>query len=83
MRINPIVVIAAAVLFTAAGLHAGGPAYPLKVGPTGRYLTDRNGVPFLIHGDTPGPSLRNCPSPTRSCISTTAGKRDSIPSSST
>jgi chitodextrinase len=28
-------------------------AYPLKVGPTGRYLVDQNGVPFLIHGDSP------------------------------
>jgi chitodextrinase len=30
-----------------------GAAYPLKVGPTGRYLVDQNGVPFLIHGDSP------------------------------
>jgi hypothetical protein len=29
------------------------PAYPLKVGPTGRYLVDRNGRPFLIVGDSP------------------------------
>jgi hypothetical protein len=53
MRSNPIVSIVAAVLFTAAGLQAGAPAYPLKVGPTGRYLTDQKGVPFLMHGDTP------------------------------
>jgi hypothetical protein len=29
------------------------PAYPLKVGPTGRYLVDQNNVPFLIAGDSP------------------------------
>jgi hypothetical protein len=26
-------------------------AYPLKVGPTGRYLVDQNGKPFLLVGD--------------------------------
>jgi chitodextrinase len=30
-----------------------GAAFPLTVGPTGRYLVDQNGVPFLIHGDSP------------------------------
>ncbi|MCG6926016.1 MAG: glycoside hydrolase family 140 protein [Acidobacteria bacterium] len=29
------------------------PEFPLRVGPTGRYLVDSKGVPFLIHGDTP------------------------------
>ena len=29
------------------------PAYPLKVGPTRRYLVDRNDRPFLIVGDSP------------------------------
>jgi hypothetical protein len=29
------------------------PAYPVKVGPTGRYLVDQNGAPFLIVGDSP------------------------------
>ena len=28
------------------------PAYPLDVGPTGRYLVDRRGEPILVHGDT-------------------------------
>jgi hypothetical protein len=27
--------------------------FPLKVGPTGRYLVDQGGKPFLIHGDSP------------------------------
>ena len=26
---------------------------PLKASPTGRYLQDQDGNPFLIHGDTP------------------------------
>jgi hypothetical protein len=34
-------------------LAAPEPDFPLRVGPTGRYLVDRKGVPFLIHGDTP------------------------------
>jgi chitodextrinase len=28
-------------------------AYPVKVGPTGRYLVDQNNVPFMIVGDSP------------------------------
>jgi hypothetical protein len=28
-------------------------AFPLAIGPGGRYLVDRDGAPFLIHGDTP------------------------------
>jgi hypothetical protein len=30
-----------------------GPAFPLRVGPTGRYLVDHDGRPFLIVGDSP------------------------------
>ena len=26
--------------------------YPLRIGPTRRYLVDAQGVPYLIHGDT-------------------------------
>ena len=37
----------------AALLPTPPPAFPLKVGPTGRYLVDRNGRPFLIVGDSP------------------------------
>src|SRR5689334_8442923 len=29
------------------------PVYPLRVGPTGRYLVDRKGRPFLVVGDSP------------------------------
>jgi uncharacterized protein DUF4038 len=35
------------------------PAYPLKVGPTGRYLVDRNGRPFMIVGDSPQALIAN------------------------
>ena len=35
------------------------PAYPLKVGPTERYLVDRNGRPFLIVGDSPQALIAN------------------------
>ena len=37
---------------TAAG-SGRSPVYPVKVGPTGRYLVDQNGTPFLITGDSP------------------------------
>jgi hypothetical protein len=30
-----------------------GPAFPLKVADSGRYLVDRNGIPFLIAGESP------------------------------
>ena len=29
------------------------PAFPLKVDPSGRFLADQRGKPFLVHGDTP------------------------------
>lgn len=29
------------------------PAFPLRVGPNGRYLVDREGTPFFVMGDTP------------------------------
>jgi Protein of unknown function (DUF4038)/Putative collagen-binding domain of a collagenase len=35
------------------------PAYPLRVGPTGRYLVDREGHPFLIVGDSPQALIAN------------------------
>jgi Protein of unknown function (DUF4038)/Calx-beta domain/Putative collagen-binding domain of a collagenase/IPT/TIG domain len=44
--------VCAALLLSTSVVHAG-PAYPLKVGPTGRYLVDQNGVPFLIAGESP------------------------------
>jgi Protein of unknown function (DUF4038)/Putative collagen-binding domain of a collagenase len=38
---------------SAAVLPTPAPAFPLKMGPTGRYLVDRNGRPFLVVGDSP------------------------------
>ncbi|PYT48078.1 MAG: hypothetical protein DMG44_16195 [Acidobacteria bacterium] len=35
------------------------PAYPVKVGPTGRYLVDQNNNPFMIVGDSPQSMLVN------------------------
>jgi hypothetical protein len=35
------------------------PVYPLKVGPTGRYLVDQHGRPFLIVGDSPQALIAN------------------------
>jgi hypothetical protein len=42
-----------AVVAAPALLPAQDAAFPLRIGPTGRYLVDQRGVPFLIHGDTP------------------------------
>jgi chitodextrinase len=39
------------VAFKSAG--SSPPAYPLKVGPTGRYLVDQNDAPVLLTGDSP------------------------------
>jgi len=36
------------------------PAYPLKIGPTGRYLVDQRGKPFLIAGESPQSMMVNC-----------------------
>jgi Protein of unknown function (DUF4038)/Putative collagen-binding domain of a collagenase len=33
--------------------------FPLKIGPTGRYLVDRNGKPFLIAGESPQAMMVN------------------------
>ena len=52
-RIRFSLVIAFLSVLTLAGPLAAAPAYPVKVGPTGRYLVDQNGSPFLIVGDSP------------------------------
>lgn len=43
----------------AAPVHAESP-YPLRIGPTGRYLVDREGKPFLIAGESPQAMMVNC-----------------------
>lgn len=43
-----------------AGVAASdSPVYPLKNGPTGRYLVDQKGVPFLIAGESPQAMMVN------------------------
>jgi hypothetical protein len=34
-------------------------AYPVKIGPTGRYLVDQKGMPFLIAGESPQAMMVN------------------------
>ena len=43
---------AGALLLLCGGALAG-PAYPVKIGPTGRYLVDQKDKPFLIAGESP------------------------------
>ncbi|HEX4591355.1 MAG TPA: DUF4038 domain-containing protein [Gemmataceae bacterium] len=38
-------------------------AFPLKVGPTGRYLVDEMGIPFLIAGESPQAMMVNVSEP--------------------
>src|SRR5262245_18632145 len=45
-------------LETAIALNTA-PAYPVKKGPTGRYLVDQNGIPFLIAGESPQAMIGN------------------------
>jgi hypothetical protein len=42
-----------------AGIANADPTYPVKVGPTGRYLVDQNGVPFLMTGESPQSMIGN------------------------
>lgn len=44
---------------TNMGPAMSAPAYPLKVSANGRYLVDRNNVPFLIAGDSPHLLVKN------------------------
>ena len=37
----------------APSASSSAPVYPLKIGPTGRYLVDQRGKPFLIAGESP------------------------------
>src|SRR5213083_655519 len=53
LRIHLPLAIACLSVLALAGTLAAAPAYPVKVGPTGRYLVDQNGAPFLIVGDSP------------------------------
>ena len=43
----------ATLAFCASDAAGSDAAYPLKIGPTGRYLVDQKGTPFLIAGESP------------------------------
>src|SRR5512137_128965 len=45
--------LGASIALAAAPAPAQEVAFPLGIGPTGRYLADQRRVPFLIHGDSP------------------------------
>jgi len=47
-------------LLAASTAAAAEPKFPLKIGPTGRYLVDRDGRPFLIAGESPQAMMVNC-----------------------
>ncbi len=53
LRTGLTLAVACLTVLVLAGPLGAAPAYPVKVGPTGRYLVDQNGVPFLIVGDSP------------------------------
>src|SRR5213083_431343 len=59
LRIHLPLAIACLSVLALAGTLAAAPAYPVKVGPTGRYLVDQNGVPFLMAGDSPQAMIGN------------------------
>jgi hypothetical protein len=51
-----LVVAASLLTFSSAVVPcaaADAPAFPLSLDPTGRFLADARGAPFLVHGDTP------------------------------
>src|SRR5262249_34193413 len=51
--------LALALLTLSTPLAAAAPLFPLKVGPSGRYLVDQNNVPFLIAGESPQAMIGN------------------------
>jgi hypothetical protein len=59
LRIGVFVVLAFVGSLKVAGVISAAPAYPVKKGPTGRYLVDQKGVPFLIAGESPQAMIGN------------------------
>jgi hypothetical protein len=51
--------LTASFLLLATGAVSAAPVYPVKVGPTGRYLVDQNNVPFLMAGESPQAMIGN------------------------
>jgi len=54
-----LLIVAFTLLAGCVAAAAEPPAYPLKIGPTGRYLVDQKGVPFLIAGESPQAMIVN------------------------
>src|SRR6476646_5699034 len=59
MREKWLWIVALACSLAVASPLFAAPVYPVKMGPTGRYLVDQNGVPFLITGDSPQAMIGN------------------------
>lgn len=55
-----VVLIVQGLMSAGAAAHSA-PTYPVKIGPTGRYLVDQKGVPFLIAGESPQAMMVNVP----------------------
>lgn len=60
---NRGLIVCVVVLSAAASLSADGSRFPLKIGPTGRYLVDRHDKPFLIAGESPQGMMVNVSEP--------------------
>jgi hypothetical protein len=54
----PVILAVLAALTVAESISAA-PVYPVKKGPTGRYLVDQHDVPFLIAGESPQAMIGN------------------------
>ena len=78
-NIAGLALVLAALLASCAAGGDDGPTpssvYPLKAGPTGRYLVDQSGKPFLLIGDAPQALIVNAsPSEAESLLGTRAAQ---------
>jgi hypothetical protein len=58
-NLNPALVVSALLLSGVCSSAQTDAVYPLKVGPTGRYLVDQRGRPFLLAGESPQAMMVN------------------------
>src|SRR5881628_3491580 len=58
-RLGVAVLLACLGCLLVAGALSAAPVYPVKKGPTNRYLVDQNDVPFLIAGESPQAMIGN------------------------
>ncbi len=59
VRLEVLIIFAFLGSLIVVGSLSAAPAYPVIKGPTGRYLVDQNGVPFLIAGESPQAMIGN------------------------